>query len=327
LDVAIEAGANSINGVTFQIEDPSSVESDARQSAVEDARAKAEELASLTDVGIGNVVSISEVVGGNGGYYQSNFESAAFDTGAGGGFAPGELNLVMRLQIAYAILPASEGESTVEAPNTPQINEAVTVFVAPELADCVGVGPQKCMQVKFNSEEEWTFFYDQIEGFTYEEGFSYELLVTVSEVENPPADGSSLRYTLVDVVSKIEADAEAATSDLDGTKWVVTGIQEEGAMTSNEIDETITASFEGGNMFGVSGCNNYSTTYSADSGSLELGVAATTMMACPDEIMQRERTFLLALESITSYTMDGDTLELLDADGIVQLAFEKIDLE
>lgn len=108
LDAAIEAGANSIYGVTFQIEDPSSVESDARQSAVEDAQSKAEELASLTGVGIGNVISISEVVGGNGGYYQSNFneESAAMG-GGGDGFSPGELSLVMRLQITYAI--ANEG--------------------------------------------------------------------------------------------------------------------------------------------------------------------------------------------------------------------------
>lgn len=104
LDAAIEAGANSIYGVTFQVEDPSSVESDARQRAVEDARAKAEELASLTGVGIGNVISISEVVGGNGGYYQSNFDAESAALGSGGdGFSPGELSLVMRLQISYAI--------------------------------------------------------------------------------------------------------------------------------------------------------------------------------------------------------------------------------
>ena len=41
-----------------------------------------------------------------------------------------------------------------------------------------------------------------LEGFDYEEGFEYELEVQVDPVENPPADGSSLSYTLVEVIDK-----------------------------------------------------------------------------------------------------------------------------
>ncbi|MBE9473553.1 MAG: DUF4377 domain-containing protein, partial [Chloroflexi bacterium] len=48
----------------------------------------------------------------------------------------------------------------------PIAGEAVekTIYVGSELVDCVGVGPQTCMLVKENPEDEYTFFYDQIEG-------------------------------------------------------------------------------------------------------------------------------------------------------------------
>ena len=34
----------------------------------------------------------------------------------------------------------------------------------------MGVGPQKCMQVRDNPESKWEFFYDGIEGFDFQEG-------------------------------------------------------------------------------------------------------------------------------------------------------------
>lgn len=105
LDVAIEAGANNIYGVEFSIDDPSVVESSARESAVADAKAKAEELAALTGTTVGNVVAISEVIGNGGGFYSSNFAEAARAMGGGGStpVSPGELELIMQLQITYAI--------------------------------------------------------------------------------------------------------------------------------------------------------------------------------------------------------------------------------
>ncbi|MCE2527779.1 MAG: DUF4377 domain-containing protein [Actinomycetia bacterium] len=74
------------------------------------------------------------------------------------------------------------------------------LWIAPELADCVGVGPQKCMLVKESVDAEWEFFYDGIKGFTYTEGVSYILDVEIFEVTDPPADASSLEYRLVRIV-------------------------------------------------------------------------------------------------------------------------------
>jgi uncharacterized protein YggE len=60
LDEAVTAGANSIYGVTFYVDDQTAAASEARVEAVEDARTKAEELAAAAGMTLGSVVSIAE---------------------------------------------------------------------------------------------------------------------------------------------------------------------------------------------------------------------------------------------------------------------------
>ena len=59
-----------------------------------------------------------------------------------------------------------------------------------------------CMQVAYSQDEPYELFYEQIEGFNFSEGTSYVIDVKVTEVENPPADASSLEYTLVEVIAE-----------------------------------------------------------------------------------------------------------------------------
>jgi hypothetical protein len=70
---------------------------------------------------------------------------------------------------------------------------------------CVGEGTQQCLRVKRGAED-WTMFYEAIDGFSFEEGYTYKLKVRVSPVNDPPADGSSLAYSLVEVVEKKKVD-------------------------------------------------------------------------------------------------------------------------
>lgn len=108
LDSAIEAGANSIYGVSFSIAEPRELEAEARSKAIANALAKAKELAQLSGVQVGDVVSVSEVIGAGGGSYDSNFqrlavEKAAYGGGGIGPVSPGELDLALRLQVVYQI--------------------------------------------------------------------------------------------------------------------------------------------------------------------------------------------------------------------------------
>lgn len=80
--------------------------------------------------------------------------------------------------------------------------ETKIVEVKSSLIDCEGVSKQKCLQYRLLGEDNWQLFYGDIDGFTYEEGYNYELEVDVEKVENPPADGSDLKYTLKKVLKK-----------------------------------------------------------------------------------------------------------------------------
>ena len=77
-----------------------------------------------------------------------------------------------------------------------------TLYVNSQLVHCVGVGPMQCMQVRSQPGESWSLFYQQIEGFTFEPGYRYQLEVTKEQLADVPADAPSLRYQLVKVVSK-----------------------------------------------------------------------------------------------------------------------------
>lgn len=79
-----------------------------------------------------------------------------------------------------------------------------SIVVGPDTRTCIaGMSETQCLQIKWTKDQtEWENFFGQIEGFNFEKGYEYELVVLEEKVENPPADVSSLRYKLVKEVSK-----------------------------------------------------------------------------------------------------------------------------
>jgi uncharacterized protein YggE len=59
LDAVVNAGANSISGISFDVEDKTSAFAEARAAAVADAKKQAEELAKAAGVSLGEIFSIS----------------------------------------------------------------------------------------------------------------------------------------------------------------------------------------------------------------------------------------------------------------------------
>lgn len=105
LSAVLEAGANSVGGVTYDVEDKSTVESEARRMAIDNARVKAEELAQLLNVSVGDVVVVTEVpsyspmfggYGGGGGAVEASVAPPPI--------VPGSLAVSVSVQITYAIV-------------------------------------------------------------------------------------------------------------------------------------------------------------------------------------------------------------------------------
>lgn len=193
-----------------------------------------------------------------------------------------------------------------------------TLFVGPELKDCMGVAPMQCMQVAPSAEGPWSLFYSEIEGFRYEPGFTYELRVRKETVANPPADGSSLRYTLVEQVAKLPAAgaARGAPADLDGTTWLLTGIDAgQGAAAPAAGRGEPTFSFAEGRLGGSAGCNRMSASYSQSGETLSVGPIMSTKMACPEPLMQQESAVGAILMAAERAVVAGDTLTISAADG------------
>lgn len=96
--------------------------------------------------------------------------------------------------------------------------------------------------VREGDDPNFRTFFSGIEGFTHELGFDYELLVRRSEVENPPADGSSIRYELIDVVSQTPGSTTEsfeiglAFNRGDFTDSFITGDNTNGFQLLNTID-------------------------------------------------------------------------------------------
>lgn len=86
-----------------------------------------------------------------------------------------------------------------------------TVYISSDTKPCKsGEMQTECLQVKWkNDQKDWEFV-DNIDGFSHEKGFEYELLIMEEKLDNPPADASFIKYSLVKVISKKKVETESA---------------------------------------------------------------------------------------------------------------------
>lgn len=105
LDAVAKSGANNIYGITFDVQDKTPAQSNARALAVESARNQAEELAELAGVVMGEVISIST-------YYSYPMPYYGYGMGGGGGgaayaesvpIAAGQMQINSEVTIVYEI--------------------------------------------------------------------------------------------------------------------------------------------------------------------------------------------------------------------------------
>ena len=220
---------------------------------------------------------------------------------------------------ACATSPGSEGT---EQPSPSGVEEK-TIYVGPVLMDCVGVGPQKCMLIRENPQDEYTFFYDQIDGFDYEEGFEYKLVVKEETVENPPADASSIKWTLVRVESK-EPVPVAGSGELEDKNWVLKSyLDQAGELIDVSSEINITAAFEDGQVKGVAGCNDYFGGYQIAGNEISISSLASTEMFCidPPGVMDLESAYLSAMATAATFEVTDENLIIANASGDIILTY------
>jgi heat shock protein HslJ len=119
----------------------------------------------------------------------------------------------------------------------------------------------------------------------------------------------------------------AQSTAIAGTAWDVTGINNgKGAVASLVADTRVALQFDAeGHASGTAGCNRYTAAYTAGPGTLKFAPAAATRMLCAvPGVMEQEQAFLRALEGVTKMRIEGDRLELRDADGALMVSARKV---
>lgn len=227
--------------------------------------------------------------------------------------------VLMLSALLVACSPASAAEGDV-----------VTLIIGPEKVECVGlINPAECFQVKYSTdEEEWGWFHTEIEGFTYEPGFVYELRVRTEKIENPPTDSSNIRWILVEEVSKTPSTEPLRpdNADLINIPWVLTAFGDGTELVAG-TDVTLTLTADGV-ATGNASINNYNGSYTIDGETITFSPFASTKMGGDPALMSQESAFLelmaraVTFKKVGPSTVFGSTLTLFDSDGTVLLVFE-----
>ena len=100
LDASITDGANTLNGITFELSTPRPVMDEARKAAVADAKARAELLVAAAGETLGNLVSITETPN-----YNSPMPMFRADAASAGTVpvASGQIGLMASVTITYEL--------------------------------------------------------------------------------------------------------------------------------------------------------------------------------------------------------------------------------
>ncbi|WP_319500381.1 META domain-containing protein [uncultured Draconibacterium sp.] len=222
----------------------------------------------------------------------------------------------MRYTIVFAIILLLAGCNPAE--------KASIYWVNSYKVDCVGVGPMKCMLVQKGETPDpgkWTNFYSKIEGFEYEPGFIYKLKVKEEQLENVPADASSIKYTLVEVLEKREDGKLALDGIWDALKINGSVIKLPRSLGAGVLPN-LQINIREMQITGIDNCNNFTGQITEiGESTIEFGTIAGTQKMCPD--MTISKAFNEALNAVKKYKLKENNLVFTDNEGTELLEFTK----
>ncbi|MEZ4854383.1 META domain-containing protein [Flavobacterium sp.] len=199
-----------------------------------------------------------------------------------------------------------------------------TFWVSGQKTPCDnGAGRAQCLNIYKGNDLEnakWQNFYNNIEGFTFEEGYLQNIKVNVQEIEpeKAPADASSLQYSLVEVLEKKEDTRAHLTG-----KWVLNQLNNAPLENANNLP-VLNIDLNMGSISGIDGCNNYTASITnVTQTKLQFGTIAATRKMCVD--MTMANNYSAALSKVNYYVVNGNKLELQDNQKNTVLTFEKFD--
>jgi putative lipoprotein len=114
-----------------------------------------------------------------------------------------------------------------------------------------------------------------------------------------------------------DAESSSEPAALEGVVWVLQAGLDVDGWEAVAPDAT----FEAETVSGTTGCNRYTGPYTVDGDALEIGVLATTRMACAPPADAVELAYIAAFEQVAQWRAEDGELVLLDSDGAELLRY------
>lgn len=165
---------------------------------------------------------------------------------------------------------------------------------------------------------QWEHFYANIDGFQFEAGYLQKIEVKEEKLDKNevPADASSIKYTLVKVLDK----QKDLRTELNGS-WTLARLNDH-PLNRMVAVPTMSIDLSQKQISGNGGCNNFTgKIQNLTASKIDLGPVASTKKACLNKNVEPE--FYPALNSISTFQLQGNNLTFYDANGAKVLAFIK----
>lgn len=179
----------------------------------------------------------------------------------------------------------------------------------------------KYLLVRDSPTDTFQVFVKKIEGFEYQEGFEYCLLVEVQTF-----DSSQIKYVLSEIKSKTKTNTsekpiESITLIPDSSKWVLYKLKtKDGTKTFSVSKAYLQFDTKSSTVFGNTDCNDFTASISLDT-SLTFENIITTKINCKK--FSNEKAFLIALNSTTKFKITSKLLYLYDDKKLLALFTRK----
>lgn len=205
------------------------------------------------------------------------------------------------------------------------------IYIADHSAEC---GTKTCLLTRESPSDEYQLFDNTIEGFTYEPGYEYCILVEIKSIEKqdtqPLPVGAKSRYILSEIKSKnkiangkTDSLSQSKVSIPDSSKWMLYKLRMKDGSTKTFSLQKAYLQFDIKNntVTGNTECNSINGSFTADESSMKFDNIISTKMACGKHSI--EPVFLNMLQNATGYSLTSKLLYLYKGKTLIGLFTRK----
>lgn len=194
------------------------------------------------------------------------------------------------------------------------VNLTKTLIINEEKGQCEGNPDAKCLLIKKEGAKEFELFYQNIEGFVFEEGYRQTILVSEQHVANPMIKQTEPVYTLIKVLKKdfifdakkVSTLAASQPKTVLDKKWFLRKMKDSDTTSFDITDNAVYVEFNSGEsrIAGKAPCNSYFGNFKSDFiSTFQTSAIASTKMYCDN--MKFEDIYFSLLQN-------ADTFEIKD---------------